>query len=266
MPLYAPKFEKCIIADYSIKALQQAQMNARTNKFTNISLIAANIYHLPFRENTIINSMMIRVIHHLENTDEAVAEIARIMKPSGTFILEYPNKKHIKARVRALLNGTVNELNSLEPYSVPTQKPEGATTKDRSIMLNYNPRMIENLLRAHKMSIYRQKSMSFFRIPVLKRFLPAGFMVAGESFLQQIAGKTTFTPSIVVASRKTGSKGKSSTTKPVDSPTDLTSILVCPACNGSFVEDEHVWTCTNCKLTFKESDGIYDFRYPTITE
>ena len=45
---------------------------------------------------------MIRVIHHLSEIDPAMAEIQRVMEKGSTFILEFANKRNIKAILRFL--------------------------------------------------------------------------------------------------------------------------------------------------------------------
>ena len=45
---------------------------------------------------------MIRVVHHLSQLDPAFAEIQRVMQTYSTLILEYANKRNLKAILRWL--------------------------------------------------------------------------------------------------------------------------------------------------------------------
>ena len=42
---------------------------------------------------------MIRVLHHIEDIDNAFVNVSNLLKEKGYFILEFPNKTHLKVEV-----------------------------------------------------------------------------------------------------------------------------------------------------------------------
>lgn len=278
IPLYRNNYERCVLLDYSIGALKKAQETIKQQRITNIFPIAANVYHLPFRKGSLDSALMVRVLHHLEHTDDAIAEISRTIKPGGSFVMEFANKMHIKAVLRALVRGRFKFLTSKEPHAVPFENPEGTTAQERGIMLNFHPFHIESLFVSHGMQPHTRRALSFFRIPLLKRIFPRKILVTSEKWAQRFFGWTTLTPSIVIKADKTphspGQPMKNNTIsakKSGSAPTNaysvydaLHDILVCPACNEPLTLNSQEVMCTKCNTLFPVTEGILDLRYPIV--
>ena len=73
--------------DISETVCVQAQKNCPEGTF-----IAADCYHLPFKDNTFDLVHCAEVLEHLESPDLAIEEIRRVLKPGGHFILTTPNE------------------------------------------------------------------------------------------------------------------------------------------------------------------------------
>ena len=56
----------------------------------------ANVYCLPFADDSFDAVLMVRVFHHLAEPQTAVREIHRVLKRGGRFVFSYSNKRNVK--------------------------------------------------------------------------------------------------------------------------------------------------------------------------
>jgi ubiquinone/menaquinone biosynthesis C-methylase UbiE len=251
--IYRDKYQYKIIADYSIKSLKQAQSAIHDE---NLYLVAVNAYNLPFKNNSFNGVSMIRVIHHLENPAQVLDEVSRVTQKLGIFILEYANKIHIKAQIRALIRLDFKFFNK-EPYIQKSSgNPEGTTKETPGLIINFHPKWIKSLLVSREFSILSKVGVSFLRIPAIKKVFPIQLMISLEKILQRFLGKTNIPPSIFLKlNKKSGSQANNLKIK---------DLLCCPACKADLIFSNHTITCSHCKKIYKLDNGIYDLRYPTV--
>ncbi len=241
-----------IIADYSMETLQ---MNKEfiLPQYPRTKLIAANAYYLPFKKNTIDNSTLIRVLHHIVKQSRLTEEVQRVMKKDGIFIIEYANKLHLKARIKWLV--TLNFKNfSEEPYQQPTQGNfEGVREGETSVFLNYHPKNITKLLHKSGFKVLKKTNCSFFRINFLKKTIPLSILLFFEKIFQKLLSWTNITPSIILKTKQIAGE-KDKTFKKFE------DILCCPKCKSDFRISKESAECKKCKKTFKKENDIWDFR------
>lgn len=239
-PRYAG-FDRVVLLDYSLTQLQQAQARlASPNKYV---YVAADVYHLPFIENLFDAATMIRVLHHLADVDRALGQIAAALAPGATFILEFANKRNLKAMLRYLLG-----RQSWSPYS---RDP----IEFVKLNFDFHPAMVRDALHKAGFSTQRQLSVSHFRADWFKRLIPLGILVAMDSFLQPTGSLIQFSPSIFTQNCviKSG--------KPVSAPADPWGMFKCPTCNSQPLSPGHdALICYNCGARYPIRDGVYDFR------
>jgi ubiquinone/menaquinone biosynthesis C-methylase UbiE len=77
--------------DLTWKMLEHAKRKAAEKKLKNIYFNAANALHLPFKDNTFDKIVSIRFFHILPFAMQKsiVQEVKRVLKPGGTFIVEF---------------------------------------------------------------------------------------------------------------------------------------------------------------------------------
>jgi ubiquinone/menaquinone biosynthesis C-methylase UbiE len=97
--LYAG-YDEVILLDYARSQLRQAQDDLGNGRFT---YAAGNLYDLPLANSSVDTVVMVRVLHHVKDPAAAFQEIRRILRPGGTYVLEFANKRHLKAIGRYLL-------------------------------------------------------------------------------------------------------------------------------------------------------------------
>lgn len=62
---------------------KQCEMNARLLDITNVKFKTANIYDLPFEDNSIDTATCFFMLHHLDDIPRALAEVKRVLREGG---------------------------------------------------------------------------------------------------------------------------------------------------------------------------------------
>jgi ubiquinone/menaquinone biosynthesis C-methylase UbiE len=249
---YYDRFENPIIVDYSLKTLQKNR-ELLLKKYPRLTLIAANIYAPPFRDDVFDGALMVRVLHHIERPESYLTQLARIMRNNGTYIQEYANKIHLKARIRALLKGNFRFF-SQETFQQPTQMNFEGSNGQETIFLNFHPRYMKDILAKKGFKVLKVIGTSFLRSPGIKRIVPQQIMILLERFAQAILSRLNISPSIFLLTKLEKETVAGSVHK------DINSALVCPKCRGELSVDEQRAACVQCRSAFTNKKGIWDFR------
>ena len=250
--IYSKRFKHPIILDYSLETLNKNREEL-IKQYPNIILIAANAYRLPFHDSVFDSILMVRVLHHLNEPEIYFKEISKIIKSNGTYIQEFANKVHLKAKVRALLKGNFKFFNK-DPHQQPATGNFEGTKDQSSIFLNYHPKHIKKLFKNSNLKMYKRYGCSYLRIPFLKKRIKTTFLVKMESCLQKILSWSNISPSIFFA-------GKSiKKISPVKRFRSLYDILVCPRCKSLLSFSDNSAHCTKCGREYYRNNNIWDFR------
>ena len=251
-PTYYNSYSHPIILDYSLKTLQK-NYSILKKQFPNIELIAANAYHMPFKEDTFDGGLMVRVLHHILEPGVYYKELRRIMHNGSTYVQEFANKRNFKASLRALSHLNFKYF-SKTPYQQPTAKNfEGTKKGEEAIFLSYDPRLVAELIEYQRFKIISKYGCSYLRSASLKKLLGDENMVKTEKVLQKLLKTTDIPPSIIYETKLNGDYTEKN-------PRSLKDVLVCPKCNGKLEFDENHALCHACKLEFKKLSNVWDFR------
>jgi len=68
----------------------------------------ASVYNLPFSDSVFDSVLMVRVFHHLGDPQAALQELWRILKPGGTLVFNYSNKRNLKHVIKFLVGRATN--------------------------------------------------------------------------------------------------------------------------------------------------------------
>jgi SAM-dependent methyltransferase len=232
-------FERVVLMDFSRTQLQQAQ--ARLGRGDRYVYVAADVYRLPFAPGLFDAATMIRVIHHLADAPAALAQIRAVLQPGAAFVLEYANKQNLKAIARWLLR-----RQSWNPFDA--QPVEFA-----KLNFDFHPGAMMQWLRVAGFDVRAVRSLSYFRLRLLKRIIPTNLLVALDSLLQPTGRWFQFSPSVFVRASATG-------------PGPVTShgqLFRCPECGSLILNDngDHL-LCSSCGRRWAVREGIYDFKEP----
>jgi SAM-dependent methyltransferase len=236
-------FEHIVLLDYSSTQLQQAQ--ERLGRSSRYTYVAADIYRLPFVDGIFDAATMIRTLHHMAEPQRALRQVRNTLQPGGTFILEFANKQNLKAILRFLMRR--QEWNPFTLESVEYIE----------LNFDFHPRAVFGWLKELGFIIQSKRTVSHFRVGLLKRLVPAKLLAAVDGLVQPTGALWQLSPSVFVKAIVEGNNA------PFPNPSDPLSLFKCPAC-GYFplgAADEHL-ACNGCGRKWAVRDGIYDFKEP----
>ncbi len=175
-------YERVILLDYAPSLLNDARQ--RLGRDGRFDYVVADLYYLPLASSVVDTAVTVRVLHHVQELPQAFAEIARVVRPGGTYVLEYANKRNLKAILRWLLRRQPDNPFSRQPYEF--------------VPLNFDvhPEQIERLLSEAGFQLQTRLAVSIFRFEPLKRLVPIRFLAALDSLLQGVLAPLSLSPSI----------------------------------------------------------------------
>lgn len=236
-PRYAG-FERIVLLDYSRTQLEQAQ--ARLGKSDKYVYVAADAYRLPFVDGLFDGATMIRALHHMADAPKILTGTARVMRNDSIFILEFANKKNLKSILRWLLRRQSWSPFTLEPVEFV------------KLNFDFHPRAVFDWLGEAGFTVEARRTVSHFRLGLLKRLIPAKWLAALDGLFQPTGEWFQFTPSVFVRARRVGRDSIS---------TNNEIAFRCPECGHSpLAEKETRVECPSCGRAYEFRDGIYDFR------
>ncbi|MEX2144128.1 MAG: class I SAM-dependent methyltransferase [Anaerolineales bacterium] len=232
-------FAQIVVMDYSTTQLEQAQ--AQLGSSHRYIYVAADVYKLPFVNGLFDTATMIRVIHHMAAPPEALAQIRQVLRPGGTFLLEYANKRNLKAIFRYWLG-----KQDWNPFD---QRP----IEFVPLNFDFHPKAMRRWLDEARFSIARQLTVSHLRVGWAKRWLPLKLLVGLDALFQPSGALWQYTPSVFVRADATGES-------PLATPG---TFFKCPECGTALPEAkaEHL-DCSGCGRQWGFKNGIYNFKEP----
>ena len=231
-------YEEVLLLDYALSQLRQARERLGDDRFR---YIAADLYNMPLVDRCLDTAVLVRVIHHVQDPPAALSEIARILAPQGALVLEYANKRNLKAIVRYLLRR--QEWNPFNHQPV------------EFVRLNYDfhPAYMEGRLREAGFDLQEQLAVSTFRLPLLKRLIPAELLARLDGLLQRPGAGLKLAPSLFVLAR-IDKKG---------TPAPIESLFRCPLCGATPLRTlPAALVCVRCGRRWAIQEGIYNFKEP----
>jgi ubiquinone/menaquinone biosynthesis C-methylase UbiE len=232
-------FERIVLLDYSISQLRLAQ--ERLGISQRYTYVAADIYRLPFAPSVFDAATMIRTLHHMADPQLALQQMRNVLQTESIFILEFANKKNLKAISRYF-----TRRQSWNPFS-----PEPIEFVD--LNFDFHPNTVRTWLEMSSFEVERQLTVSHFRLKALKKVIPNKLLVGMDSLAQLTGNWWQLTPSVFVRARAVGEA----------SPFPGDIIFRCPECGHFPLQEEgSSLLCASCSKRWAIQDGIYNFREP----
>lgn len=230
-------FEQIVLFDYSRTQLEQAQ--ARLGSGDRYVYVVGDVYRLPFGPSVFDGATMIRTLHHIAEPERALGQICKSLADGSTFILEFANKRNMKAILRWLFQRQA--WNPFQPEMI----------EFAPLNFNFHPRRVRWLLEDEGFAIERQLSVSHFRLGLLKRTIPLSILAALDSTLQWTGSWLQVTPSVFVKAVLPGSG-------------EIKELVFkCPSCRSLELQPtQRGQRCRTCGSHWEYHAGIYDFKTP----
>lgn len=229
-------FGEVTLLDYSRTQLEQARR--RLGESQHYRFVVADVYRMPFAAGVFDAATMIRTLHHMQDPAAALRSVREVLTSGAFFLLEYANKRNLKAIGRWLVR-----RQSWSPFD---RNP----VEFARLNYDFHPAAVRTWLGEARFHVKQEIPVSHLRIAWLKRLLPQSALLALERPLQRLGRAWLYTPSVFVAARAGGSPQP-----------PLPFAWRCPSCGAeAMTEAADGVHCGSCRRTWPKRDGIYEFR------
>jgi hypothetical protein len=229
-------YDRVVLFDYSSSLLREA--HERLGNDPRFILVSGNWYEMPFVDGLFQTLVQIRTIHHAANVPGLFAELNRIARINGSYVLEFANKRNLKSIGRYLLKR--------QTWSPFAQEP----VEFVELNFDFHPKWMREQLIATGFTPQRTLSSSHFRIPFLKDKVPTELLVKLDKAVQPTGQFWQLTPQTFILSENP-KHGKIS---------DPDHFFACPKCKTPIFEKDETFTCERCGKVWKKEDGVYIFK------
>lgn len=238
-------YEQIILFDYSRTLLQDAVRQWGDDP--RFVFVAGNIYQLPLAAGCLDSLVMVRVMHHLADVGQALQQLERVLHKRSVAVIEYANKRNLKAIARWLLRQQAWSPFSLQPLEFV------------ALNFDFHPHWMNEQFRKAGLLHQQQFALSHFRLPLLKERVDVGTLVKLDSYLFQVGGYYPLAPSVFVQATPVTQR----LPKPFDrAQSSIADLFCCPVCRAEAFQlrTEEQLSCTSCGAVFAKQAGIWDFK------
>lgn len=234
-------YEKVVLLDYSFSQLQQARQTYGDERFV---YVAANAYHMPFQSGVFDAVTMIRVLHHFENVPDVITQIRRVTADQGTFLLEFANKRNLKALLRHAAGGQGWNPNDLDPVEFV------------ELNFNFHPIYIAHALYRAGFDTRKRVPVSFLRLNALKQHIPNAWLAEVDGVLQ--GSGWLVSPSVFTLNTARAAQSPVNQVHLADE-----DIFACPLSGATLTRTGELLVSA-AGVRWAIRDGIYDFKEPVV--
>jgi SAM-dependent methyltransferase len=240
-PLYSG-YDEVVLFDYALSQLRQGRElwgDAGPDGKPRYTYVAGDFYRFPFAPGLFDTVTMVRTLHHAADAPAVLRGVAQILVSGGAFVIEFANKRNLKAILRRLLRR--------QDWSPFDREP----VEFAKLNFDFHPDWMREQLAEVGLQIQKTRAVSYLRIGLLKRVMPTGLLVALDRLLQPTGALWQLSPSVFVRCQG-GDKA----------PSPAGAFFRCTVCGSTVLEKEEALSCTDCGARFAIRDGIYDFKAP----
>lgn len=201
VPSYLFRVKKTLLTDPSAKLISLSMKKYGKNK--RVEFLQSTLENLKdkIKLKNFDLAIMVRVLHHIEDIDNAFKTINSLLVKGGYLILEFPNKSHLKANIRQFLKGDLTYPLNIFPLDLRSKKN---IKKNTLPFINYHPDQVMEKLKGAGFEIVEVRSVSNIRSTLLKRLVPIHTLLDIEKYLQIPVAKLYLGPSFFVLAKKIG--------------------------------------------------------------
>lgn len=231
-------YQQVILLDYATSGLKEAR--ERLGEGGRFVYVAANLYHLPLAAASLDTALTVRVLHHVADVPGALREVGGALRSGGAYVLEYANKRNLKAIARYVARRQAWSPFAAEPVEFVT------------LNFDFHPQWMADVLAGAGFEVETGLAVSHFRHPIFKNLVSPQALAKLDGLLQTPGAALKLAPSIFLKTRRPGG---------VAAPSDR--LFRCPACGGEdLVDGDAALACRGCGRDWPKTGGIYDLRWP----
>jgi len=240
-------YEQVILFDYSRTLLQDAARDWGSDP--RFVFVAGNIYTLPLASQVLDTLVMVRVMHHLADVPAALRQLRRTLHGHAVAVLEFANKRNLKAMLRWAIG-----RQSWSPFA---QEP----VEFVKLNFDFHPDWMRERLRETGFTVRRQYAVSHFRVPQLKARLPAERLADWDSWLFAPGGAYPVAPSVFVQAGAPAAGKRASVSTAAEA---VAGLLRCPQCGAEPLERiaEEIVRCPRCASRYARREQVWDMKEP----
>ena len=234
-------YERVVLFDYSKSLLEEA--HGKLGGDPRFIFAAGNWYQMPFVSGLFDTMVQVRTIHHAADVPRLFSQLARIAAPNSSYILEFANKRNLKAILRYWTGR--QRWSPFSPHPVEFAE----------LNYDFHPAWMEEQLLSSGFKPGRKLTVSHFRLPLLKQLMPTMLLARFDSTLQLSGDLFQLTPSVFVSCRSPD-QGDAA---------EAGTFFACPTCGTPLSHPvNHQLICSNeaCGRRWSVSGNIYDFKTP----
>ncbi len=237
-PLYARPGRRVVLVDYAPHLLELAAEAIPSS--AQVSFVAANAYHLPFRPQVFAAGLSVRTYHHMSAPEHFLAECARVLQPAAHLVLEYSNKR---SAVRTLRHPRSSLRVDHEEYG--------------QLLFGTHPTAFRRMAADAGLELQRREGTGFLSRFVSRSDPPLQPALAlAERALDRLLGPIDLAPMSFVDLERTG---RAAAAEPPGE--SLAEILQCPACAGALKEEDGAMSCAGCGRVYPWEGQVLDCRH-----
>ncbi len=229
--------EQVVLLDYSPALLRDARLRLVDRPPLTL---AANYYDIPLADGACDTVVMVRSLHHAADVPRVLAELRRVLRPGGILVLEHANKCHLKAMLSYWLGRTATPF-TLEPKEFAY------------LNFDFHPAYIRQHLAEAGFVVEAERAVSTFRLPALKRLVPAPLLAGLDGVLQRPLARLHPSPSVFLRCRASGEVGEPQPGRP---------LFRCLRCRSTGLQEDGPGRllCAQCGSEWPIIDGVHRFR------
>lgn len=236
-------YDEVLLMDYARSTVIEAR--DRWQHDPRFKFVAADLYQLPFIDGAFDSVVMIRVIHHIVDVPRALGNIGAALKPNGSFVFEFANKRNLKSMARYALR-----KQRWSPY-------DRSPVEFVELNFDFHPEWMKTQLQHAGFTTRSIRAVSTFRLAALKRLFGAKRLAAIDGAVQRPLAALAISPSMFVLNSAPSPVGEGRRAAPGE------GLFACPVCRqplpAQSVDEE--LRCANGHR-WSTRDGVYDFKTP----
>ena len=243
-------YEQIVLFDYSRTLLADAV--AQWGDDPRFVFVAGNLYNLPLATGVLDSLVMVRVMHHLAQVENALGELRRTLHGESVAVLEYANKRNLKAILRWLARRQSWSPFDREPLEFV------------SLNFDFHPAWMDEQFAAAGLRKQQQLAVSHFRLGAIKSRVNAQTLAGWDSRLFGPGARFPISPSVFVqATATSGPTGQQAPVPPTASGADPVALLFrCVNCGHEPLTQQGPdrVDCPACHTQYKCQNQIWDFK------